>query len=224
MALKEIDLGNVRGPVGPQGPPGETYTHPSTHPATMITEDELHRFLTDIERAVIQSWEDFKANGGVIGKELTVDQYLNTRGIKTKEPDGTLWMFGNLTPWAASNEQTIGLPGYPFKDIFLNGHSKNPNGYTKLPNGLILQWGKMYKEGEEARSFEIYPNFPISFPNACLTFVCTVGGEDQFTNQRDMVYYAVALHQTQFKVRASSTGEYAHTVERAHIQWFAIGY
>lgn len=30
---------------------GTGYTHPSTHPATMITEDETHRFVTDTEKA-----------------------------------------------------------------------------------------------------------------------------------------------------------------------------
>lgn len=31
-------------------PPNTVYTHPSTHPATMITEDATHRFVTDTEK------------------------------------------------------------------------------------------------------------------------------------------------------------------------------
>ena len=36
-------------------PIGAMYTHPSTHPATMITEDTNHRFMTDAERTKLQS-------------------------------------------------------------------------------------------------------------------------------------------------------------------------
>lgn len=38
---------------------------------------------------------------------------------------------------------------------------KTISGYTKLPNGIIMQWGR----GESTGNY----NFPIAFPNACLT-------------------------------------------------------
>lgn len=31
--------------------PGNTYSHPTKHPATIITEDTTHRFVTDAEKA-----------------------------------------------------------------------------------------------------------------------------------------------------------------------------
>nr|WP_308545816.1 hypothetical protein [uncultured Lachnoclostridium sp.]DAF89861.1 MAG TPA: hypothetical protein [Siphoviridae sp. cteLh2] len=34
------------------------YTHPSTHPATMITEDTTHRFVTDAEKAIYNGKQD----------------------------------------------------------------------------------------------------------------------------------------------------------------------
>lgn len=34
------------------------YQHPDNHPATMITEDETHRFITDTERT---NWNDAKS-------------------------------------------------------------------------------------------------------------------------------------------------------------------
>ena len=46
-------------------------------------------------------------------------------------------------------------------------NSKQESGYTKLPNGLILQWGTVGdREGGDIR--EIYP---IAFPNRCLMLV-----------------------------------------------------
>ena len=42
------------------------------------------------------------------------------------------------------------------------------NGYQKLPNGLIIQWGMMVS-GSDGMSI----SFPITFPNAIFTFVAT---------------------------------------------------
>lgn len=58
-----------KGDTGPQGPkgetgaPGATYTHPTSHPATMITEDSTHRFLTDEERERIKKSAVFDLAG-----------------------------------------------------------------------------------------------------------------------------------------------------------------
>jgi len=46
--------------------------------------------------------------------------------------------------------------------------SKTESGYTKLPNGLIIQWIKLNGTLSNYASFDI--NFPISFPNAVLGF------------------------------------------------------
>nr|DAT76803.1 MAG TPA: Baseplate wedge protein [Caudoviricetes sp.] len=47
--------------------------------------------------------------------------------------------------------------------------SKQENGYTKLPNGLIIQWGKVGKYPPNATKIKAALNFPIAFPNMCLT-------------------------------------------------------
>ena len=57
-----------------------------------------------------------------------------------------------------------------FKEIIHGGDFiclKNPNGYTKLPNGLIIQWLIGEQAGTEV---DVYPPqlFPITFPNVCL--------------------------------------------------------
>lgn len=162
-------------------------------------------------------FEMIQTNKGKVVRVGTTDNLGNHLFMGLDGNDG---VFGP----SHNNLINLGKSTNAFKDLWLGSYSKSTNGYTKLTNGLILQWGKLYRTGDEARSFEIYPSFPIAFPNECLTFVCTVGAEDQFTNPRDMMYYSVALHNIQYKVRGSSVGEYAHTVERVHIQWFAIGY
>ena len=52
-----------QGPKGDTGAPGATYTHPTSHPATMITEDSTHRFLTDEERERINKSAVFDLAG-----------------------------------------------------------------------------------------------------------------------------------------------------------------
>lgn len=59
-------------------------------------------------------------------------------------------------------------------DLNLPGVSKTANGYTKLPNGMILQWatGASTTTGDQDQTI----TFPIAFPTACLhVAVSTLG-------------------------------------------------
>lgn len=64
----------------------------------------------------------------------------------------------------------LGSPSIPWDDIYLKGSSKATNGYTKLPNGFILQWGV-----NAGLQTGWGTSFPIAFPTACVTIipVCT---------------------------------------------------
>ena len=55
--------------------------------------------------------------------------------------------------------------------------SKTLNGYTKLPNGVIIQWGidENVAQGDNQKSTP----FPIAFPNACLSITATHVGADR---------------------------------------------
>ncbi|WP_297452597.1 hypothetical protein [Persephonella sp.] len=46
--------------------------------------------------------------------------------------------------------------------------SNNPNGYQKLPSGVIIQWGTFSLDGGPFTG-----HFPIAFPNACVSVVAT---------------------------------------------------
>ena len=100
--------------------------------------------------------------------------------------------------------------------------SKNPIGYTKLSNGLILQWGKVLEVPADTRKKAI---FPIAFPTACLNASVTYeavlgaaavehGGMACLANispsQMDVEYQAL-------------TANYVYQ-PTATIYWFAIGY
>lgn len=72
---------------------------------------------------------------------------------------------------------------------------KDTDGYTKLPNGLIIQWGKVGKYPPNATKIKEILNFPITFPNQCLSIASHINdnaiGDDAHAseaNQNRNVY------------------------------------
>lgn len=47
-------------------------------------------------------------------------------------------------------------------------------GYTSLPNGIIMQWGQ-FRTGTGSASVNVNVTFPKAFPNACFSFVASIG-------------------------------------------------
>lgn len=80
------------------------------------------------------------------------------------------------------------------------------NGYTPLPNGLILQWGKVSDD------FAIY-NFPIEFPNAAFALI-----GQQISGGGSSKVYVEIISKSQFKVFEGSSA-----TDGTEFYWFAIG-
>lgn len=259
LISKKGDKGDTgaMGPIGPQGRPGEEYIHPSTHPATMITEDELHRFLTDIERTVIQAWEDFKANGGEISGTITypkgitrqIQQIMNLRekdyiqrmgvsnyngypcwSVIIEDPtnaentNGLLFMLGSGVEGDAYRDNYVrplkmgyiqrnylGSPNVPWDDVYLRGVSKRANGYTKLPNGMLLQWGRVTCS---ATSYTTV-TFPISFNTECLNV--------SLTKANTGASYDPSRSSLGQKMPGYMTINHPSSAQET-IEWIAIGY
>lgn len=92
------------------------------------------------------------------------------------------------------------------------GQSLTTNGYYKLPNDLILQWGVVYISANTNATF----SFPIAFPTACLNIMAT--GKDSFCSDWWSVIQSASLvSATQFKVSTGMDSSIASF-------WFAIGY
>lgn len=96
--------------------------------------------------------------------------------------------------------------------------SKTANGYTYLPNGLILQWGTDTTSiAEGARTV----SFPIAFTNAFLCMTIT-GRNPASTNNQDNFPHFVSATTTQFTYYNQIVG--TTTVNNQGIVWFAIGH
>lgn len=90
-------------------------------------------------------------------------------------------------------------------------NSKNANGYTYLPNGIILQWGYV---GVVSAGGTRSVTFPVSFPNACFQVFPTLVGVAEGTI-------------TYVKTSSSSNGGAVIFVDADNgtgVSWFAIGY
>lgn len=83
------------------------------------------------------------------------------------------------------------------------GGNLSGNGWTRLPNGLILQWGTANGG---------WVNFPIAFPNACFSVVGTQG---QGSDYEPYVIYNIS------NTRFYHKGRVEHEANGAH--WMAIG-
>ena len=89
------------------------------------------------------------------------------------------------------------------------------NGYYKLPNGLIFQWGTAYYHSSKGLNGEVL-NYPVNFPNALLGIGAVDGGSDTNTIGFQTVNNA------QFKCwgRDIVGNNFSDTIFR----WIAIGY
>lgn len=114
----------------------------------------------------------------------------------------------------------LGSPSFPWDDIFLRGVYKASNGYNRLSNGMILQWGEINLTGTSAQSSNEWPIFPISFPTQCLSIVGTASPRDGNTNPVACNFYIDKVDKNKYHYRVTGASASVST----NIQWMAIGY
>lgn len=184
-------------------------------------------------------FNDFKANGGAIGGDVNLTNgaisspnanefIVKSRnkttgiGIQLGTTSEGLWYtnlgnFNTLRKYGSSADTDLGETSIPFRDIYLSGLTKEIDGYTKLPNGLILQWGNRPIEQPCNGSWAIY-NFPVSFPNKALTIV----GNSNYDGSTCYSPTFLCHSKSEFNVYAPSQMFTGQRLTR--MMWFAIGY
>lgn len=97
-------------------------------------------------------------------------------------------------------------------------NSKLQNGYTKLPNGIIMQWG-IAKDVPQDQRKPI--TFPIAFPNSCLNASATYISTPEYKEVGSAAYVA-NIKKTGLEVEHQVINPpYEDTID---IYWLAIGY
>lgn len=81
------------------------------------------------------------------------------------------WVEDRMTPWGKIADKPAFATRWPSAAEQGYSHSLGRTGWTKLPSGLILQWGEVGGSG--------YHKFPIAFNNVGQVFVCDRSYNDE---------------------------------------------
>lgn len=126
------------------------------------------------------------------------------------------------------DEQYIkGTSAKPFSDIYISNvlnlgtSSVGTSGYSKLPNGMMLQWGIKTIPVTAAPNAQIDMSLPVAFPTACVH--CSADNAKSGNAWYDLLATSVILDKTSIRLHCKNvvgtnlTGTLTCT-------WFAIGY
>ncbi|MBB6673028.1 pyocin knob domain-containing protein [Cohnella nanjingensis] len=90
-------------------------------------------------------------------------EYFNSGSMYFRSANGTTWGSWRKTASGTDTWSSETAPGV-----------HNRNGYQKLPNGLIFQWGLADPSTTDYRNTTVW--FPMTFPNYVCTVICTPHG------------------------------------------------
>ena len=101
---------------------------------------------------------------------------------------------------------------------------KSDNGYLKLPNGLILQWGKVASGWPGEGPYTV--TFPVAFPNNCLNTQITVLSDGRKGSVNlDITIPVGTLKPTGFDAMFNAMAfQGSSAADLRGFYWFAIGY
>ena len=133
---------------------------------------------------------------------------------------GTLNVTGLVT---ASTVPTVG--GHLTNKTYVDGTSSiSANGWTRLPNGLIIQWGTHLTAMANYSASTV--TFPIPFPTACFTVQLTARAVTTAANGSATLENGIKLNgtptTTSFGVYVNWAG--SHAGATIYPTWFAIGH
>lgn len=127
----------------------------------------------------------------------------------------------NSIEFGATNKTSIGSKDRFLKDIFLGSVILNVNnGTCRLPNGYILQYGRIDVSFDNNRSFGKTLSYPTTFPNG----VAVVGANmaTDFSNASLFNTVATISNRSQISVRGYCVS--GAVTQNAVVNWWAIGW
>ena len=155
------------------------------------------------------SWVEVNVGGSgddSTNVKLSGDQTID--GVKT-------FTSSPKAPTPATSDNSTNLATTQFVKNLINSEgftqSLNNNGWTKFPNGLIVQWGIVNIANKSSRTI----NFSISFPNNCASIMAT-----PLSDRND-----TATEGIYFKTKSKNNAVvYNSSNPDSQIMWIAIGY
>ena len=202
----------------------------------------------------VNTWIDFRNNGGTIGGatqfegDIAVIRHDNQTnfefgkstftgqsayiGLRDRGTGASMGLNFNIKPGLSSsisplehNGTDLGKWDFAWKDVWIGTYAKIENGFAKLSNGLIMQWGEIKYEDyghSGIKEFLKSCNFPVSFPNELLSATLT-----PFTNKYDQA--KIKTMSVRYDLSDKSTLNTVITVEsegswHTKLKYIAIGY
>ena len=183
---------------------GTTYANISGNIAVSSTVD-------GVDVSALPAALDLKAN-------LASPTFTGTVTAGNITASGNISATGNvITSNATSSNQAVALGQF---DCL-----KNENGYTKLPNGLIMQWGvasDWFDVPGGLSSANFYSvTFPISFPNQVLTITSGILYFDQTNNGSGLSSQVRVINNSTAEI---SLQEWGANIQKVKWKYIAIGY
>lgn len=125
---------------------------------------------------------------------------------------------GTFVDFPLSISRATGKTTFSTPPDITGGASLGPNGYVKLPNGLILQWG--FSSGSGGTAW-VNINFPLAFPSAALSVTVTMQGDP---GTAGLMCAVAAVSTTMFSAYPRYvTGATVGNATQG-LYWMAIGY
>ena len=107
------------------------------------------------------------------------------------------------------------------------GGNLTENGYYRLSNGLILQWGRIdWKNTSSDTASKVYADivFPIAFPNNCFSITATNAYPDDGDESTEHTLAVSIIDNTRAQIRLERLYGSTDGNEMGHTFWIAIGY
>ncbi len=174
----------------------------------------------------IDTWNDFKVNGGTVGGDIKLRQkmFSSTLFLELLTASGfgiTIDENGGRIVPKTNKNIDLGSELYRFKDLWLGDYSKSVNGYDRLPNGFLMQWIEVDVNFATAQAQDISITMPIGFVSGG-----AFGFANCITNSTSAKYTTAAVTTTNsltgsFLLRAATTQSINSTLR---FKVFAIGY
>jgi len=150
------------------------------------------------------------SSDGEIYKSVSGTESEPNQGNDPTTDDGTNWVI--LGGGDADTLDGKDSTDFALMNDFDNDLSEN--GYQKLPNGLIIQWGQFTLSGGDAETF----NYNISFPNACLSLIGCDYNDASITDETARALLVHIIDESEFEAKLQDNSE------DNKFGWVAIGY
>ena len=189
-------------------------TETSAGTAQIATQSEVDE--GDDDRKIVTS----KKLKEMLDSVLTIfaTNYVNLTQLATESLAGII-KISTTAQVIAGTDDTTAVSPRKLKELYAAGSSKTQNGYQKLPNGVILQWGTIdYNSNPGEIAVDVV--FPSVFPTSCLNVTAT--RKTLANNTGDGAVGIVSYSSGSVKFQLNTWSD--STSGLRGLTWFAIGY